>query len=212
MAPEEAGGTADDRGPRTERKAAPGKGGDGAPPQAGVIGIGLAAVLTFSLADGAWEWFATYIGVTLLAVVFSFNRLPRSKPGLRSSYMSTLSAFSMVVGLCVAIALAPALQRSAWLFPMPGTRDGCRHQGAYERLRTEASLAGLAGRDKAALAYAQDAQGQNAVADCLAHVTTLWLPVYGLGASVLVGLGAWFFDRARARREAAAAARSPHRS
>lgn len=29
--------------------------------------------------------------------------------------------------------------------------------------------------------------------------TTLWLPVYGAGAAVLVGLGAWTFDRARVR-------------
>ncbi|MGW7357192.1 hypothetical protein ACWGI0_11315 [Streptomyces sp. NPDC054802] len=40
--------------------------------QAGIIGIGLAAVLTFALAQGSWQWFATFIGVTLLAVVHAF--------------------------------------------------------------------------------------------------------------------------------------------
>ncbi len=42
--------------------------------QPGVIAIGLAAVLTAALARGSWQWFATYIGVTLLAVIFSFCR------------------------------------------------------------------------------------------------------------------------------------------
>ncbi|MFJ8112091.1 hypothetical protein [Streptomyces sp. NPDC096132] len=188
-----------------------GTGVHGDPAQAGIIGIGLAAVLTFALAQGSWEWFAAYIGVTLLAVIFSFYRLPPWTPGLRFAYVQNLVAYSLVVGLCVAIALAPVLQRSAWLFPMPGTRSDCRELGAYESLRTEASLAHLAGRDSAALAYVQDRQRDEAVADCLASTTTRWLPLYGLGAAVLVGLGAWSFDRARARREASLATRSPRR-
>jgi hypothetical protein len=179
-----------------------GTGTHDAPAQAGVIGIGLAAVLTFALAQGSWEWFAAYIGVTLLAVIFSFYRLPPWAPGLRSTYVQNLVAYSLVVGLCVAIALAPALQRSVWLLPVPGTRSDCQELGTYESLRTEASLANLTGRDSAALAYAQDTQRHDAVADCLASTTTRWLPLYGLGAAVLVGLGTWFFDRTRARREA----------
>ncbi|CDR14116.1 hypothetical protein [Streptomyces iranensis] len=169
--------------------------------QAGIIGIGLAAVLTFALAQGAWEWFASYIGVTLLAVILSFYRLPPRRPGLRSAYVPNLIAYSLVVGLCAAIALAPVLQRSAWLFPMPGTRTHCRALGTYESLRTEASLANLAGRDGAALAYARASHRHEAVADCLASTTTRWLPLYGLGAAVLAGLGAWSFGRIRARRQ-----------
>ncbi|MFJ1807363.1 MULTISPECIES: hypothetical protein [unclassified Streptomyces] len=186
-----------------------GAGVQDAPAQAGVIGIGLAAVLTFALAQGAWEWFAAYIGVTLLAVIFSFCRLPPWMPGLRSVYARSLVAYSLVVGLCVAIALAPVLQRSAWLFPMPGTRSDCREFGRYEVLRTEAALADLAGRDRRALVYAQDIQGHDSVADCLASTTTRWLPLYGLGAAALVGLGAWSSGRARARREPDPLARSP---
>ncbi|KAB1149213.1 hypothetical protein F7R91_05485 [Streptomyces luteolifulvus] len=178
-----------------------GAGGQSASSQAGVIGIGLAAVLTFSLAEGSWEWFAAYIGVTLLAVIFSFYRLPPWTPGLRTTYMQNLVAYSMVLGLCVAIALAPVLQRSAWLFPMSDTRSACQKLGRYESLRTQASLANLAGRDSAALAYAQDRQRQDAVADCLAATTTRWLPAYGLGAAVLVALGAWSLGRARSRTE-----------
>jgi len=34
---------------------------------AGVLGTALAVVLAFSLAQGSWEWFSTYLGVTLLA-------------------------------------------------------------------------------------------------------------------------------------------------
>ncbi|MGW7616351.1 hypothetical protein ACWGLG_10930 [Streptomyces antimycoticus] len=84
---------------------------------------------------------------------------------------------------------------------MPGSRSGCQQLGRYESLRTEASLANLAGRDSAALAYARAGQSHEAVADCLASTTTPWLPLYGLGAAVLAGLGAWSFGRARARRE-----------
>ncbi|MER5197440.1 hypothetical protein ACWD3J_28410 [Streptomyces sp. NPDC002755] len=206
---------------RTSPPVRPGVHGD--PGQAGVIGIGLAAVLTFALAQGSWEWFAAYIGVTLLAVIVSFYRLPCWASGLRRAYVQSLVAYSLVVGLCIAIALAPVLQRSTWLFPMPGTRGDCRELGRYESLRTEAALGDLAGRDRAALTQAQDIQRHEAVADCLASTTTRWLPLYGLGAAVLVGLGAWSFDRsrtdrsrtdrarARARREADPGTPSPPR-
>ncbi|WP_406376872.1 hypothetical protein OHU23_39640 [Streptomyces virginiae] len=42
-------------------------------PAPGVIGTGLAAVLTFALAQGSWQWFATFIGVTLLAVLLALQ-------------------------------------------------------------------------------------------------------------------------------------------
>ncbi|MFF3909475.1 hypothetical protein ACFYZJ_26620 [Streptomyces sp. NPDC001848] len=178
-----------------------------APGQPGVIGIALAAVLTSALAQGSWQWFASYIGVTLLAVIFSFYRLPTWMPGLGSAYMRNLAAFSLVVGLCVAITLAPVLQRTAWLFPMPGTRRVCPEVGKYEGIQAEAALANLVGRDRAALAHAQEVKIHDAVADCLSSTTTLWLPAYGFGAAVLVGLGAWCFDRARVRKEMAVSAR-----
>ncbi|MFG2222262.1 hypothetical protein [Streptomyces sp. NPDC048644] len=202
----------DDRPGVQKARQSPSSGADGdAPGQAGVIGIALAAVLTAALAQGSWQWFSTYIGVTLLAVIFSFYRLPTWSPGLGSTYMRNLAAYSLVVGLCVAIALAPVLQRWAWLFPMPGTRDGCPELGAYEAIRVEAALADLAGRDSAALAHAQAAQSHEAVADCLSATTTRWLPVYGAGVTVLVGLGAWSLDRARVRKEVAAAGRKAPR-
>ncbi len=181
------------------------------PGQPGVIGIALAAVLTAALAQGSWQWFSTYIGLTLLAVIFSFYRLPTWMPGLGSAYMRNLAAFSLVVGLCVAITLAPVLQRSAWLFPMPGTRRGCPETGRYEGIQAEAALANLVGRDRAALAHAQEAKVHDAVADCLSATTTLWLPAYGFGAAVLVGLGAWCLDRGRVRKEMAVASRNPPR-
>ncbi|MFJ3953798.1 hypothetical protein SLV14_000316 [Streptomyces sp. Je 1-4] len=184
--------------------------GQDTPGQSGVIGIALAAVLTAALAQGSWQWFSTYVGVTLLAVIFSFYRLPAWRPGLGSAYARNLAAYSLVVGLCVAITLAPMLQRWAWLFPMPGTRDACPELGRYEAIRAAAELANLAGRGSAALAQAQASQSRIAVADCLAHTTTLWLPVYGAGAAVLVALGAWSLDRGRARKEAAAATPEPH--
>ncbi|MFC9239811.1 hypothetical protein ACFTZK_25670 [Streptomyces decoyicus] len=179
------------------------------PGQPGVIGIALAAVLAATLAQGSWQWFATYIGVTLLAVIFSFYRLPTWRPGLGSVYIRNLAAYALVVGLCVAITLAPMLQRWAWLFPMPGTRGACPDVGRYESLQAQAMIADLAGRDSAALAQAQAVRSHRAVAECLSATTTLWLPVYGAGAAVLAGLGAWFIGRARARKETAVADRLP---
>ncbi|MGW5248776.1 hypothetical protein ACWEQN_34010 [Streptomyces sp. NPDC004129] len=188
----------DDLGLRRARKDV-GTGAPGAAPQPGVIGIALAAVLTAALAQGSWQWFATYLGVTLLALVLCFYRLPSWAPGLRSAYAVNLMTYAVVVGLCVAITLAPMMQRWSWLFPMPGTRAQCRELGRYERLRVEATLAGLAGRDPLALAHAQQSQSHTVMADCLASTTTLWLPVYGLGAAVLVALGAWSLGRSRTR-------------
>ncbi|MFD9561574.1 hypothetical protein [Streptomyces sp. NPDC059994] len=83
---------------------------------------------------------------------------------------------------------------------MPGTRGECELMGRYEALQVQAALGNLAGGDGPALAFAQDVQARKAVAECLAATTTLWLPVYGVGAAVLVGGTAWFRDRARARR------------
>jgi hypothetical protein len=200
----------DDLRPQEARSASIGAGHD-TPGQPGVIGIALAAVLTAALAQGSWQWFSTYIGVTLLALIFCFYRLPTWIPGLGSTYTRNLAAYSLVVGLSVAITLAPALQRWAWLFPMPGTRARCPELGRYEDIRAEAALANLVGRDSAALAHAQEVQSHDAVADCLSATTTLWLPVYGAGAAVLVGLGAWSLDRARVRKEAAVAGRNPPR-
>lgn len=186
--------------PRTERGPAPTGAGEETTAQAGVIGIGLAAVLTFALAQGSWQWFATYIGVTLFAVVFAFQVRPAWKPGVRSAYMRALVAYALVVGLCAAIAVAPMLQRWEWLLPMPGTRGACEGIGRYEALRTGAAVADPPGSAAAAPAYVLESRRREAVADCLASTTTLWLPLYGAGAAVLVGAGAWYRDRNRAGR------------
>lgn len=82
---------------------------------------------------------------------------------------------------------------------MPGTRGQCELQGRYEALKTEAALGSLSGSDGTALAFAQDAAAREAVAECLAATTTLWLPLYGVGVAVLVGSAAWLRDRAQAR-------------
>ncbi|MFF3061372.1 hypothetical protein [Streptomyces sp. NPDC057909] len=137
--------------------------------------------------------------MTLLAVMLAFQRRAEWTPGIGSAYMRGLVTYALVVGLCVAIAFAPMLQRRAWLFPMPGTRSECELMGRYEALQVKAALGNLAGSDGAALAFTQEVQARKAVAECLAATTTLWLPLYGLGAAVLVGAATWSRDRARAR-------------
>ncbi|MCX5208535.1 hypothetical protein OG689_04365 [Kitasatospora sp. NBC_00240] len=167
----------------------------------GVLGTALAVVLAFSLAEGSWEWFSTYLGLTLLAVILSFGQVPLWTPGGRPAYVWSLAAYSLVVGLCVALALAPALQRWDWLFPMPATRQGCVESGRYESLRTQAALGDLASQDAEALAHTQQEQSHQVVVDCLAATTTRWLPVYALGTALLVGTGAWAWGRARSGRK-----------
>ncbi|MEV7616826.1 hypothetical protein [Streptomyces sp. NPDC089799] len=190
-----------DPSPRVSPRPSAAVAGDDAP-SPGVIGIGLGAVLTFALASGSWQWFATFIGVTLLAVMFAFQRRAEWTPRVRSPYTRGLVAYALVCGLCAAVALAPLLQRRAWLLPMPGTRRDCALLGRYQALRAAASLGDVSGGDGAALAFAQESQARQAVAECLASTTTLWLPLYGLAAAVLVGTVAWFRDRSRARARA----------
>ena len=172
-------------------------GGERVAGDAGVLGTALAVVLAFAFAQGSWEWFSTYLGVTLLAVVLSFGRVPLPVPGRWAVYAWSLVAYSLVVGLCAALALAPALQRWDWLFPASATRQGCVEAGRYESLLTQAALGDLAGRDGDALAHVQREQSRQAVDDCLAATTTRWLPVYAMGAALLVGAGSWAWARAR---------------
>ncbi|MFJ2864233.1 hypothetical protein [Kitasatospora sp. NPDC087314] len=122
--------------------------------------------------------------MTLLAVVLSFTCPPTRTPGAGAEFARSLTAYSLIVGLCIAFMAAPAMQRWAWLFPMPGTRRACAHLGAYAALSAQATLGDLAGQDGTALAYAQSDQSRHAVNTCLASTTTLWLPVYALAAAL----------------------------
>ncbi|MFF3072075.1 hypothetical protein [Kitasatospora sp. NPDC057936] len=166
--------------------------------QVGVLGIALGAVLAVVFAQGSWQWFSTYLGVMLLAVVLACTRLPTRAPGPVTGYVRSLTAYALVVGLCVAIALAPAMQRWRWLFPMPGTRAGCAELGRYQALTARQAVGGLAVQDGAAVAHAQADQARHAVDACLAATTTLWLPVYALGTAALVVLVSWRLGRRRA--------------
>ncbi|MFB7244189.1 hypothetical protein CW362_08775 [Streptomyces populi] len=168
-----------------------------------VLSTALVGVLAFALASGSWQWFSTYLGVTLLALILAFSRPPDPLTGGRGSYVRGLAAYSLVVGLCVAMAVAPAMQRWEWLFPMPGTRAKCAHLGSYAALHAQAVLNDLAGQDGAALAYARSDRSEHAVNDCLASTTTLWLPVYALAAALLAALGAWLVSRRGTSRETA---------
>lgn len=110
---------------RTARRPVSAVPGDPAP-DPGVIGIGLAAVLTFALAQGSWQWFATFIGVTFLAVMSVFERRARWSPGLRSPYPRALVAYALVVRLCV---------RSPW----PRCRNGTTGRSPCARLAATAN-------------------------------------------------------------------------
>ncbi|MFD9685761.1 hypothetical protein ACFWXO_08375 [Kitasatospora sp. NPDC059088] len=179
--------------------------------QAGVLGTALAGVLAAALASGSWQWFSTYLGLTLLAVVFAFADPPlrstreHGTPGTPGTgfgrgRLRSLAAYSLVVGLCAALVLAPAMQRWAWLLPMPGTRAECARLGDYAALNARAALGALADQGADALASAQRTQGRVAVNDCLASTTTLWLPVYASAAALLTALAVHLAGRTRAAR------------
>ncbi|WDO06848.1 hypothetical protein ME763_14870 [Streptomyces murinus] len=167
----------------------------GAGNRAGVLGTALAGVLAFALSSGSWQWFSTYIGVTLLAIVLAFTSPPAPLSGTRSGYARSLAVQSLVIGLCVALTLAPALQRWPWLLPMHGTRTECAHLGDYAALQARAALGDLGSLGGTALSYAQQDQSRHAVDDCLSATTTLWLPVYALAAALLTALGIWWATR-----------------
>jgi hypothetical protein len=169
--------------------------GAGPSTQPGVIGLALAAVLAAALAQGAWEWFSTYIGLTLLAAITAFYRPPAWVPGRMAVFWRELAAYSLVVGLSVSIIIAPAMQRWAWLFPMPGTRRMCGRVGSYASAHVAAS-----GPDGRAVEYVRAIQRHTAATDCLAATTTRWLPVYGLAAALLTFLVAALVSRRRAKK------------
>ncbi|MEU3570121.1 hypothetical protein AB0E96_17100 [Kitasatospora sp. NPDC036755] len=196
----------DDRSRRTAPVPAAPAPGPGVGGRAGVLGTALAAVLAFSLSTGSWQWFSGYIGLTLLAVVLSSTHPPTRAADAGAGFLRSLAAYAMVIGLAVALTLAPAMQRWPWLFPMPHTRDECPHLGDYARWQARAALGDQAGHDGPALAAAQAQQAGRAVADCLAATTTLWLPVYALGAALLTAAAVLLTDRTRTRRQPSAAA------
>jgi len=168
-----------------------------------MLSTALVGVLAFALSSGSWQWFSAYLGVTLLALILAFVRPPVPLAGARSAYVRGPTACSLVIGLCVAMAVAPAMQRWEWFFPMPGTRTKCARLGSYAALHAQAVLGGLAGQDGAAPAYARSDRSELAVNDCLASTTTLWLPVYAPAAALLAALGAWLVSRGGTSRETA---------
>ncbi|WP_063754905.1 hypothetical protein [Streptomyces sp. NRRL F-2580] len=151
--------------------------------------------------------------MTLFSAVFAFQGQPAWAPGPRPPYMRVLVAYSLVVGLCAAIALAPTLQHGEGLFPIPATAAGTSGPGHYEVLRTRtrarAAVADLAGCDAAAVAYAQEQQHAKAVADCQPATTTMRLALCRAGTAVPTGACTWSFDRNRSRKGGRADFRPP---
>ncbi|MEU5160760.1 hypothetical protein AB0G74_14300 [Streptomyces sp. NPDC020875] len=166
------------------------------PGEPAVVGLALAAVLAAAFAQGSWEWFSTYIGLTLIALIVCFYPRPAPTPGDTPAYARDLTAYALIIGLSAALALAPAIQRWSWLFPMPATRADCPSLGTYAALRTRASLP----TNPESLSFAVQKASHEAVADCLAFTTTRWLPVYALGVALLVAGLVWLLNRARADR------------
>ncbi|MFF2364707.1 hypothetical protein ACFVU0_18705 [Streptomyces sp. NPDC058122] len=64
----------------------------GAANRAGVLSTALAGVLAFALSSGSWQWFSTYLGATLLALIFVCTRPPVPTAGARSAYVRSLTA------------------------------------------------------------------------------------------------------------------------
>lgn len=159
----------------------------GAPDHAAVLGAGVAAVLTSVFADGPWVWFSTLVGVTLIALIVGFYRLPRKEPGRAGRYWRDLAALSLVTGFCAMIAIAPAIQ-SAWI-PHPDFAE-CTPLARYAAASVDAPFGMVSAADaRQVRTHAYD----DALEACKADTTTQWLPVYGiaLAAAVFAGTAAW---------------------
>ncbi|MEU3597474.1 hypothetical protein ABZ714_01870 [Streptomyces sp. NPDC006798] len=167
------------------------------PGEPAVVGLALAAVLAAAFAQGSWEWFSTYIGLTLIALIVCFYPRPAPTSGDTPAYARDLTAYALILGLSAALALAPAIQRWPWLFPMPATRADCPSLGTYAALRTSAALPTTPAPPPDALSFAARKASHEAVADCLAFTTTRWLPVYAIAVALLVAASVHLRNRPR---------------
>ena len=70
-------GTPDEAAAAAERDGSADPDGDARADQAALLGASLAVVLTQFFGAGAWGWWSTGIGVTLLLIVLSYVRISR---------------------------------------------------------------------------------------------------------------------------------------
>lgn len=77
--------------------------------QAALLGTGLAAVIAVSFGPGAWGWWSTGVGVTLLLVIFAYYRIP-DRTVRASSRARELLALAAIAGFCSTLVFAYPVQ------------------------------------------------------------------------------------------------------
>ena len=92
---------------------------------AALLGAAVAAVLTITLAEGAWWWLDVIIGITLGFVLFAYAPTLSAQPKLARRQAA---AFGGVAGLCVVLVFGYPLQ---WALQSQH-RPGCAQQVSQE--------------------------------------------------------------------------------
>jgi hypothetical protein len=138
------------------------------------MGTALAAVVTWVLGEGAWDWSSFPVAITLLLVLAAYHR-PPAPTASGWNVTAKAAAFAAVAGLAVSLLVAFPVQE--WIVE-PAVLDSClRDAGRW-----------LPG-DTPALEL-------RVAEDCAAGVTTQWLTAVWVVAS----LGLFWADRRFLRR------------
>jgi SAM-dependent methyltransferase len=197
----------DDEAPAAaaEHNKSAGPDGDARADQAALLGASLAVVLTQFFGAGAWGWWSTGVGLTLLLIVLAYFRIS-SGPKLGWRRVGRLLGFAAVIGLCSTVALAYAVQSIQRARAVSGTNERtvkqfCDNVGAaagakafdetnkafksFEEGKTNKTIPGTNNRDDVA-DDARQAAHKQAADNCLGQYGSTHLEWVGLGAALLV--------------------------
>ena len=200
--------TPDEAVAAAERDGSTGPGGDTRADQAALLGASLAVVLTQFFGAGAWDWWSTAIGVTLLLIVLSYVRISKDhQPGKRRR-LGRLLGFAAVVGLCSTVAVAYGVQTIQSHWRASGTNgrsveDFCENLGVGAGAKAVDEANEWLPQEKApdVLHDVRKAAAKQATADCLGKYGSSYLGWVGLLAAAV----AFRWALVRSRPEQAAA-------
>jgi hypothetical protein len=206
--PAASSGTPDEAATAAERDGAADPDGDARADQAALLGASLAVVLTQFFGAGAWGWWSTAIGVTLLLIVLSYVRISRDQQLGKGRRYGRLVGFAAVVGLCSTVAVAHGVQtlQSGWRAHGTNGRsveDFCENLGVGAGAKAVDEANQWLPQDKAphVLHDVRKAAQKQAFEDCLGRYGSTYLGLATLLATLLALGGAFIWSHREPPRE-----------